>query len=293
MSAERRNQAWATWVMTRACNLNCPYCVIEKKKAYEAAPVDKIIEALKSTGKDWRVTVTGGEPLAVPGFAEICAALTRHFTIDVKTNLTLGGPLRDFAQRIDPARVRVVDATFHLRELERTGLVGAFTDNLLMLKARGFRVSVKTVLHPELKKKYVQYRRFFKEKGFKLRPSHFIGTYENRVYPEAYTRQERRLLKKYRPAFDQHMPIDSAGLYCRAGRDYIFIDGNGVFKRCPKDRTRYGSVREGLRLDERSRPCAVRRCNCRGEWLIEKGLRNSVRRVLNKWTAKRHEPVPV
>jgi len=273
---------WVRWTITRACNFRCDYCFFADKEVYDVLPADKILRALRRTGRRWEVFITGGEPFIVPGFTDICSDITRDFTLALNTNLSFDAAIRDFAGRIPPRRVRLINAAFHIAENQRRGRVEAFIENLRLLKDRGFRVNAKCVVHPVVFGQFLKYHALFKSKGLKLNPSPFFGVFEGRTYPDAYSPEELRFLVKHRSDVREHLPVYPKGVRCRAGQSYVVVTRKGVFRRCPHDRRPLGTIEKGIRLDRRPWLCSVERCNCWGSRTVVKTPAGLLRLWLNK-----------
>lgn len=84
-----RNFNWAvTWEITKVCNLRCHYCLVPKKDTHPdiGRAVNKVI-ALKPK----LILITGGEPLLVPGIAQIIQEIKNKINtyVIVNTNATL------------------------------------------------------------------------------------------------------------------------------------------------------------------------------------------------------------
>ena len=78
----------ATFIRFAGCNLNCTYCdtTYAMDDSYEILAIEEIFERIKE--RDFsRVTITGGEPLLVPGVELlIFKLLTRGIEVNIETN---------------------------------------------------------------------------------------------------------------------------------------------------------------------------------------------------------------
>jgi len=120
----------ASWFITKRCNFSCYYCHNYIKGGVSVpVPVKKIIKALKETGKKWIVGMTGGEPLVVPNFIELCKELTKEYKIGVDTNLSINSKVREFVENVEPKNVEHLYISTHIEEREKRGEVEDFIKN--------------------------------------------------------------------------------------------------------------------------------------------------------------------
>ncbi len=253
------------WNMTRKCNFRCEYCYFphDNTPVTETLPVERITEFLDGTGETWTVGLTGGEPFIYPGFVDICEALTRNHRIGVDTNLSVSSRVRDFAERIDPARVQDLYVALHIEERERVKGVPAFIENARLLMDRGFKVIVNYVVHPTLEARFHADRAFFAGHGIPLTPRPFRGEFEGRRYPEAYGDRACSVFADH-PEQGKKVAFNFFGVPCSAGRTLLRLEPDGTVFRCPGDKTVLGNVLDSVRLMEGDEPCIKKRCPCRG-----------------------------
>lgn len=253
------------WNMTRQCNFRCPYCYYP----HDPPPVRDNLDAgamlrfLESTGKSWLIGMTGGEPLLYPDFVPLCRELAENHRISIDTNLSLPRVVRDFAEKLDPARVEEFYVSLHIEERERLGGVSSFVRNVQLLQSAGFTVIVNYVLHPELVQRFPADKIFFNDHGIALRPRPFKGNFQGRHYPEAYDAAARELLSLH-PGAGAKMVYNFYGIPCEGGRSFIRMEPDGTVFRCSGEKTVLGNVHSGVSLYENAEPCRVTRCPCRG-----------------------------
>jgi hypothetical protein len=109
------------------------------------------------------------------------------------------------------------------------------------------------------------YRAFFQREGLPFQPVAFIGMFEGRHYPDAYTEEEKELVglsDEGRFWMHQVLPHiyrirNFRGVPCTAGQKSVYITKEGVIKRCLYDRER--TLEHPL---ETAEPCGVGACGC-------------------------------
>ncbi|MCX5713214.1 MAG: radical SAM protein, partial [Candidatus Omnitrophica bacterium] len=172
----QEDQLYASWIPTRACNFSCKYCYsLGKYASPHNISVRNLCNALGEHGKRWLVHISGGEPFLYPGFIEICRELTKEFRIKINSNLSLNTQVRELSRTINPDKVELINASLHIEERERLENVEDFIENVLLLKGRGFKVTVKFVLYPTLIERFQRDCQYFDSKGIKLFPKPFKG----------------------------------------------------------------------------------------------------------------------
>ncbi|AMK09927.1 MoaA/NifB/PqqE/SkfB family radical SAM enzyme [Pseudodesulfovibrio indicus] len=253
------------WNMTRKCNFRCEYCYFphDNTPVTETLDAERISGFLDATGKPWKVGLTGGEPFIYPGIIDICETLTRNHVIGIDTNLSVSSKVREFAERIDPARVHNLYVALHIEERERIKGVDAFIRNARLLLDKGFEVIVNYVVHPSLEERFARDRAFFAEHGIAITPRPFRGEHEGRRYPEAYGDRADKVFGGH-PEQGKKVAFNFQGLPCSAGRTLLRLEPDGTVFRCPGDKTVLGNVMDKVHLYEGFPPCTKKRCPCRG-----------------------------
>ena len=124
------------WVTTRLAKLvisNWKSPKFDGFKLWVILPLSLTDKLLKI----FKITFSGGEPFLVPNFVEACEALTQKHFIGIHSNLT-SNSVEKFAQCVNPKQVTGINASLHLRELERCGLVKHYIRHFKILKDKGF-----------------------------------------------------------------------------------------------------------------------------------------------------------
>jgi len=256
--------------MTNLCNFNCGYCARQFKPTFRYyLPVKSIIRTLKDTGKPWIVGLTGGEPFIYPNFIGVCKELTKHYKIAIDSNLSINSKVREFANEIDPKKVQYIYVSTHIEEREKRNGVEDFIKNILLLKEKKFNVNVNYVLRPKIDEKFKRYYKYFKSKGIELKPKPFRGKYEGKMYPDAYSEDEKRMILKYDSHALTKLPFNLKGMRCDAGKRLFVIKTNGIAVRCYDDNTILGNIFQGIKLNNNTKPCKADKCTCFGYDLVE------------------------
>ncbi|MDI4657926.1 radical SAM protein [Xanthobacter autotrophicus] len=259
----------ADWQLLNTCNYRCDYCffpgeVLGEKTVRYGAP-DEWADAFSATGLTWLLHLTGGEPSAYPGFVDLCAALTRRHFISLNSNLTQTS-LADFARRIDPARVSVINAGLHPDERARRRGLEVFNRNLGLLHDAGFSIFVSVVATPQVLAAADEVARLLAVPGLVPVPKLLRGTYRGRHYPDAYEAGEREVFRamsrKARSAYGDWRaqrsepptidPFDDdsflsgtptfRGKACTAGSRFVRIEPQGDVFRCGSDTALQGNI---------------------------------------------------
>lgn len=253
------------WNMTRKCNYRCGYCYFphDNSPVDFTLPVEKILAFLDARGEQWRVGMTGGEPFIYPKFLEICEALTQRHVLDLDTNLSVSGKIRQFAERIDPGKVHSIYAGLHIEERERNKGVEAFIKNYHTLKSRYFNIIVNYVLHPRLLPRYEDDAAFYAERGVPLKPRPFKGVFEEKKYPQAYDERARGYFAGHAGA-GKKVVFNFKGVPCEGGRSFVRLEPDGTIFKCAGDRSVLGNILNDFTLSDEAAPCQTLKCPCRG-----------------------------
>jgi MoaA/NifB/PqqE/SkfB family radical SAM enzyme len=184
----------ADWMLLDTCNYRCDYCFFDAetlgRKVKVRASVEDWVEGFEATGKTWHLHITGGEPTLHPQFIDLCTALSTHHVLSLNSNLSHRSILH-FADRVDPARVRYVNAGFHPHERQERKGVETFVAHYRALKAAGFDVVATCVMTPEAIPSFADLCEAMSEAGIVLVPKVMRGAHRGHHYPQDYTPDER------------------------------------------------------------------------------------------------------
>ena len=234
------------------------------------------MESLGKTGKTYLITFSGGEPFLQDNILELCEALSSKHYISFNTNLICESVM-GLAERIDPRKVGFIYASLHIEELQKKNLVDRFVEHFLFLKAKKFSIKAYIVGYPPIINKAEEYRKFFSQKGVDFKFNKFIGDFNGKRYPQAYTKEEIEKL---------HLK-DRAGRWrdeqkgiCNAGYNVGAVLLNGDIIPCfGRGQEVLGNIYTGFSFKKRLRKCPSKACQCvakeKNKFLFYKALREN------------------
>lgn len=104
----------------------------------------------------------------------------------------------------------------------------------------------------------------FAKRGLFVFAQAFNGWYAGRKYPEAYTNEERKILRSIflsRHDYAHMVDLKTPGT-CHAGVDYVLMDIDGNIFRCGGFHVPYGNIFSGFTLLKKPEACPVSECWC-------------------------------
>lgn len=145
--------------VTDRCNLRCTYCMPErmtflpKSEVLTLPELDRVCSAFVRRGVR-HLRLTGGEPLARPGFLDLVGSLSRHLDTGALEELTLttnGVLLADFASPLAGAGVRRVNVSLDsldrrtFARIARADCLDQVLGGITAAKQAGLKVKINTV----------------------------------------------------------------------------------------------------------------------------------------------------
>ena len=230
----------------------------ERNKTIAPVYISALIKALEKTGKVFRIGFTGGEPFLIPNLVEACVELTKKHFISLNTNF-ITGRTAEFAGKISPQRVVKITASLHIKELERLGLLGKYTDLYHLYLEKGFRIYAQEVAYPALLGEAEGYKKYFHEKGVELKFYPFQGYYDGRLYPESYTSAELRSFSLDRSCLDG---FNSKGKVCNTGYNAGVVSPAGDISPCYQRSRDIGNIYGAIRFEDKLTTCPFSFCTC-------------------------------
>ena len=305
---------YAIWSLSSTCNFNCVYCtnykhrkeylkpsqkikqyfeflirhfrepnwilyktkkeLFNKRMCLSEESIQKAVDAFERTGP-WLINFSGeGEPFCFDGFVDLAEKLAKNHFISIDTNLSLD--VDDFISRIAPNKVKYVHCSVHILEREKRNLKEDFLRKVKLLKDCGYETCVSYVIYPPLLSRFEEDFAYFKKEGIVLKPKLFRGGYEEKRYPNDYTREEWEFIERYLKEANWKLSgrytvknkriflkDDYRGSLCDAGKDSITICSDGSVLRCVDDRKYLGNIFKGeMNLLKNIEKCGAKKCSC-------------------------------
>ena len=254
------------WMITDSCNFSCYQCVAQAKKldgqwVSEKVKIAGLKRFLGKLSKPVLFQITGGEPLLVENIIEVLQEVTKKHYLFLISNL-VSPRVKELADTIDPARVNAFMASAHMQELEKRDLLKTFISHCILLREKGFTVSVVEVAYPFQLHAVNRYRKIFSDYGIELQFEPFRGIWDNKRYPDAYTEEELRLIepKKYLP-----LSLDNykrKGKLCNAGYNIAVVGKKGKINPCFFIDENMGTINRSIRFRKYMRICPFESCRC-------------------------------
>lgn len=253
------------WNIVYACNFRCSYCIFAGKWE-EYGPrnvflgVDgwmKIWERINRLSGRCSILLTGGEPFIYPEFIELIRRLSQvHYPINISSNGS--GDLEKFVAAVDPRRVSVT-LSFHPEFNDLDDIIR----KKKFLKSRGFEGDyINLCCYPPFVVKLDAWVKQARDQGEMLKVIPYMGPFEGKQYPDAYTTEEKKKL-----GIDAVWEgnVKRRGRFCKAGMKSALIFPDGKVARCGQvgERLLVGNIfDENFKLFDRMIPCDVEYCPC-------------------------------
>ena len=249
----------ADWELLTTCNFRCPYCFVPLSalaaKLTTHGTNAQWVEGFAATRKRWLLHISGGEPSIYPGFVDLCEKLTQLHYLSINSNLTHRS-IETFAERINPERVQFINASLHYYERSNGHSLDDFINRIHKLRMRRFCVFISSVMTPLLLREFPQISKDFEYHGLFLIPKVMRGWFQGKIYPGAYSEDEKFLIREYLAKAQQDYVsitaemkepptinmltddrlLDGPRIYrgklCGSGFNFVRIEPNGAVIRC-------------------------------------------------------------
>lgn len=290
----RMSDDWVNigWIITKYCNLGCPYCVgfslkgQYPKSLLDTASLEALAEKFARISSDNErhvyLTISGGEPTYVPKLPALAGELTkRGVTVELHTNFTLKPQVQAFMDAADPQFVGQIMATYHRwSHKSRPELADIYFSLFHEATERGFMPVCKVMVMPGKVRHFFEVEEpFLREhlpQGALILPWAYIAFSPKsqqdygRAYPYKYAPLEHALLdrntvvragsqKWYRRGAGWHYEMG-----CGAGDGFIFMNEDGSAWRCfghgSTGGNSIGNLDDGVFLARGPQPCPYRYC---------------------------------
>jgi len=258
------------WEPTYDCNYRCFYCFAAggdihtrlERERERRPPVERLIEIFAGIPSQWRVHLSGGEPLVYSEIIPLLIGVLQQRKVDMLTNLSIR--IDELIESV-PRSNFIITATWH--PIPAHGDIEGFISRLQRLLRGGFNVSkrVPYVLHPRQLAQVGEFKERLEEVGFTLAGKVFRGTWQGRRYPDEHSPEEGRIVDEYLydPIDRFPRPVATKGERCLAGCRTIVVRSDGSIHRCPDDRRVMGDFYAGeFPVYSEAMPCDVGGCHC-------------------------------
>ena len=279
------------WNLTLNCNLSCNYCNakihpntllgrfqstrigifltnmiwkhliknIKHMKPPETIDIQKILSLLTQVKKPIKIKLLGGEPFLFPNFIEICKELSKVHYLGLESNFT-SNRIKSFCDTINPDRVDLIRASFHIEELEKKNLIGRFIENALYCKIKGFNIETLIVGYPSILEKINQYKEILGSKDITFYVQPFVGYYNGKEYPAAYSQEEKE--KFNMPLYNSTYVKNTKNQLCTAGYRFFAVFPSGDIYPCYQINEKLGNIYEDFKPYETMIKCPFEKCFC-------------------------------
>jgi MoaA/NifB/PqqE/SkfB family radical SAM enzyme len=226
----------AIWFMTYRCNMRCSYCWEVQRIAKGELKPDPFRPA-EECAAAWNrlvpgiLDLTGGEPFLQPDFLGFLDALDDRIRVAVTTNLSFD--MTDFVQRVTPEKV--FSMTLSLHPTQKLSL-DTFLGRALLLKNRGFRLTVNYVAWPEQLWLIPRFKDAVEEAGLRFHVDPYAATPHR---PYQFTEEELAFLRRFVGSDrEKHWygEVDRSPVLCSGGFEHLNVQPNGEAFRCIGDK---------------------------------------------------------
>ncbi|MDP8259971.1 MAG: radical SAM protein [Candidatus Gygaella obscura] len=294
---EKEKRIKFVWNLHYACNYRCSYCnfngswdelSVKNKKISKNDWIkawDRIYDLYGSVD----IHLVGGEPCIYPDFTEIVCRISKKHFLGLTTNLSVD--FKRFADSVSPKRFEFgIGASFHPQYVKFED----FLSKVIELKNKGFKIWVNYVAYPPQIDKMNFFKSTLQKHGIPFVVQPFRGTYNDKIYPEAYTDSDRSIIKDIAgtdSSIQQDMQYqldrkNTKGVLCRAGQILAHIEPDGTVKRCGLIEKPIGNIFDAnFRLLDKPLPCTEEHCPCDYIYLVDSNEK------LNEYSAKRQDNI--
>ncbi len=253
--------AWLHWNLSSQCNFDCDYCfgkTTPNVSTINSIDIENLLKTLGKTGKIFRISFTGGEPFLIPNIISACETIAKVHYVSFNTNLVLDR-VKEFAERINPARVLNIHASLHYDELMSKNLFGKYYDNYHLLKENAFNIYTEAVAYPLDIEKITHLKTKMNSLGIPFTYAPYYGSYNNKFYPLPYSDGEIsafNLNKNHIAAYSQK------GAICNAGFNAAVVSPRGNVLTCFSVNERLGNIYNDFAFKETPTICPAKKCGC-------------------------------
>jgi MoaA/NifB/PqqE/SkfB family radical SAM enzyme len=277
----------ADWELLTTCNFRCDYCYWPAAdlgaKMVTHGTHAQWVEGFNATGKTWLLHITGGEPTIYPDFTGLCEQLSQRHFLSINSNLS-HQCMDAFAERIDPKQVHYINTAVHYDERQKKTSLDVFIKRVRKLREHHFNVLVNLVMTPMMLSTFPQLSEYFESHGLYLIPKVLRNMYQGKMYPAAYSADQKALFFEYsakakqnyapviermgEPAtidmFADERIINATGNYhgklCGSGYNFVKIEKDGSLYRCGSGERLGNILQKNTRLLRAPKVCDTSYC---------------------------------
>jgi len=270
------------WIINYDCNYRCKYCWYfgqwkQLEESVSQIPYEGIInfwERIYNEYNKAKIIISGGEPFLYPRFTELMLTISKLHEIVVITNLSIyPDDLVKYAYKNNIE----INASFH----PDFANYNKFKKYAIDLKNNGLLYDITCLAWPPYIKNIEDFRKEFSDLGFNFSARPFYGLYDDRIYPESYTEEEKRIIenknnseKDLKNQFQKDIKTsefnasiakvkNTKNKLCYAGSKFANIEQDGKIYRCGTDKKYIGQITDNeIPFYSEAKRCREERCMC-------------------------------
>ncbi|MEW6552572.1 MAG: GDSL-type esterase/lipase family protein [Campylobacterota bacterium] len=239
------------------CNYRCPYCYYiglhnpqDRFTGYIGQWHERFKEAFGN--KDLIFYLAFGEPTIGKEFPNIVKMIENEPKWQLRITSNVSENLELLAQsRLAQDGRLFINASFHPVEID----IDKFLQNIIYLRDAGIEICVVYVAYPPYLKRLESDIKIFAQYGFVVHLRRFQGEFRKKIYPWAYTDEERRFIAKYMDDNSIKYMLnqqENLGNLVFSGFDFFIVDNAGnvgfdsnAFAPYTKERAIFGNIHTG------------------------------------------------
>jgi lysophospholipase L1-like esterase len=239
------------------CNYRCPYCYyigLHNPEDRFTGYIEQWKERFKEAfgNKDLIFYLAFGEPTIGEEFPNIIKMIEAEPKWQLRITSNVSENLELLAQsKLAKEKRLFINASFHPVEIA----LEKFIENISYLRDAGIEICVVHVAYPAYLHRLQSDIETFSKHGFVVHLRRFQGEYKQKMYPWAYTDEEKRFIAKYMDDYSIKYMLNqqlNTGDLVFSGFDFFIIDNAGnvgydsnAFAPYTKNRVVFGNIHTG------------------------------------------------
>jgi lysophospholipase L1-like esterase len=181
------------------CNYNCPYCyyaLSPKVEDYFFGKIEQWHHAFKEAFGSQKLIfyLAFGEPMLGKSFYDVVSMIEQEPKWNLRITTNLSQNLEKLLNTNLSKEGRLnINASFHPTQIT----IEKFLKQLFFLREHGIEAPVVYVMWPPHLKRFESDFKVFHKHNFLVHVRRFKGLYKGKLYPEAYSDQERQFIARY------------------------------------------------------------------------------------------------